>query len=301
MMMAMPSSTNCDAIDGASFSFNSAASTLAQADLAQIRVDIAITPLEAIDEALRLEGARVKEMVGLGLIDRAEAGDALYGGCLACGLVQQRGPDAVQKLLADILGSPSGTDTSFPSCAPDEGVIPNESGARRPHARILIELVTGNDVELFHTRDGVAFADIIINEHRETWPLKSDGFRRWLKRAYYMATGGAPNNDAMATAMGVMEAKANSTGNSVKSSWPTVEIGSTSIFATRNGVPSKSTARGGVLSTSRAFGFDGRGECCQSRTRSLTARSRISVISEIISMLMTTTRSCCLSLGSWRS
>jgi hypothetical protein len=73
-------------------------------------------------------------------------------------------------------------------------------------------VTTGNDVELFHARDGAAFADIIVNDHRETWPLKSDGFRRWLKRAYYMATGGAPNSDAMATAMGVIEAKAHFDG-----------------------------------------------------------------------------------------
>jgi hypothetical protein len=45
--------------------------------------------------------------------------------------------------------------------------------------------VTGTDVllqvagaaGLFHTSDGVAFADLMIEGHRETWPLRSNRFR----------------------------------------------------------------------------------------------------------------------------
>ena len=35
-------------------------------------------------------------------------------------------------------------------------------------------------VDLFHTPTGTAFADLIINGHRETWPIRGKGFRRWL-------------------------------------------------------------------------------------------------------------------------
>jgi hypothetical protein len=35
----------------------------------------------------------------------------------------------------------------------------------------------GGDQALFHTRDGVAYADLIVAGHRETWPVRSKQFR----------------------------------------------------------------------------------------------------------------------------
>lgn len=52
----------------------------------------------------------------------------------------------------------------------------------------------------------------MVNGHRETWQLKSKGFRWWLRRAYYQKTEGAPNSDAMSTAMEMLEAKAHFDG-----------------------------------------------------------------------------------------
>ena len=43
--------------------------------------------------------------------------------------------------------------------------------------------------ELFHTPAGTAFADLVINRHRETWPVRS-GLRDWLRAAYYEGRGG---------------------------------------------------------------------------------------------------------------
>src|SRR5262245_49619720 len=37
----------------------------------------------------------------------------------------------------------------------------------------------------FHTPDSVAYVDVEIDGRRETWPVKSRGFRRWLVRVYY--------------------------------------------------------------------------------------------------------------------
>jgi hypothetical protein len=36
--------------------------------------------------------------------------------------------------------------------------------------------------ELFHTANGIAFADLMIDGHRETWPVRSLRFRSWLRR-----------------------------------------------------------------------------------------------------------------------
>jgi hypothetical protein len=72
----------------------------------------------------------------------------------------------------------------------------------------LIGIATSGEIELYHAPDGTCYADIPSNGHRQTWPLKSTGYRRWLRRAYYEATGGAPNGESMTTAIGVIEAKA---------------------------------------------------------------------------------------------
>ena len=71
---------------------------------------------------------------------------------------------------------------------------------------ILIDLA--QTAELFHTPDGTGFADLDITDHRETWPIRSKGFRRWLARGYYEATEGAPSSEALQSALNVIEAKA---------------------------------------------------------------------------------------------
>ena len=80
-------------------------------------------------------------------------------------------------------------------------------GGRGPsQADILIELA--QSAELFHSPDGSGFADIDINGHRETWPVRTKGFRRWLARLFYEATQGAPSSEALQSALNVIEAKA---------------------------------------------------------------------------------------------
>jgi hypothetical protein len=62
--------------------------------------------------------------------------------------------------------------------------------------------------ELFHSADGVGYADLMINGHRETWPIRSKGFKRWLARAFFESQGGAPSSEAPQTTLNVIEAKA---------------------------------------------------------------------------------------------
>jgi hypothetical protein len=37
------------------------------------------------------------------------------------------------------------------------------------------------NIELFHTATGVAYADLMTEDHRETWPVRSKRFRGWLR------------------------------------------------------------------------------------------------------------------------
>ena len=82
-----------------------------------------------------------------------------------------------------------------------------DTGGRGPkQADILVSLAA--DADLFHAADGTSYADLEINGHRESWPIRSKGFKRWLARQFFEATGGAPNSDALQSAFNVIEAKA---------------------------------------------------------------------------------------------
>jgi hypothetical protein len=79
-------------------------------------------------------------------------------------------------------------------------------GGRGPtQADILIDLA--QTAELFHALDETSFADLDINGHRETWPIRTKGFRRWLARRFFDATQGAPSSEALQSALNVIEAR----------------------------------------------------------------------------------------------
>ena len=82
-----------------------------------------------------------------------------------------------------------------------------DQGGRGPtQADILIDLA--QSVALFHAPDGSGYADLDINGHRETWPIRGKGFRRWLARRFFEETGGAPSSEALHSALNVIEARA---------------------------------------------------------------------------------------------
>jgi hypothetical protein len=89
-----------------------------------------------------------------------------------------------------------------PAAAPDKG---------KKAADVLIELSASAE-ELFHAPDGTAYAAIPVGDHRETWPIRSKGFRRWLAREFFTKTSSAPNSDAIQSALNVIEARAHFDG-----------------------------------------------------------------------------------------
>jgi hypothetical protein len=62
--------------------------------------------------------------------------------------------------------------------------------------------------ELFHTTAGTAFADVLVDGHRETWPIRSKRFRGLLRRRYYEATGSALSGQAISSELDLLEARA---------------------------------------------------------------------------------------------
>ena len=75
--------------------------------------------------------------------------------------------------------------------------------ARKSQATGLVELA--GDAELFHTPDGEAYATIPLDGYRETCPLRSKAFRRWLAHQYYRREERTPSSQAVQDALGVLE------------------------------------------------------------------------------------------------
>jgi len=80
------------------------------------------------------------------------------------------------------------------------------SGKSRTAFSVLVELADA--AELFHGTDGKRFASVPIDDHEETWPLRSEGFEGWLRREYYRGPGGAPPREAMSEALDFLDTKA---------------------------------------------------------------------------------------------
>lgn len=82
---------------------------------------------------------------------------------------------------------------------------------RESQADRLVKLADG--VELFHTPGGhnaEGYASIRVGNpaHRETWPLRSKTFRRWLSHLYCAEYEKVPNAQAVLDALSVLEGKA---------------------------------------------------------------------------------------------
>ena len=108
--------------------------------------------------------------------------------------------------------SPGGMATGRPqtsatehSTRSAETASPKSSG-KETQRDILTRLA--GEADLFHAPDGTGFADIPVDGHRETWPVRSKGFRRWLTRRFFEATRRAPNAQAMQDTLGLIEARA---------------------------------------------------------------------------------------------
>jgi hypothetical protein len=69
-------------------------------------------------------------------------------------------------------------------------------------------LVRARGVDLFLSGDDVVYADIRINGYRETWPVRSTQFTRWLNGRYFEATKKAASQNAVQSALGTIEARA---------------------------------------------------------------------------------------------
>src|SRR5215813_6975628 len=84
---------------------------------------------------------------------------------------------------------------------------------RESQADLLVKIVEDSGAEFFHTPTDEQFIRFTIASHNETWPIRSKATRRWITNRFYRATRKAPNNEAMQSALNVLEAKGSCEGN----------------------------------------------------------------------------------------
>lgn len=89
---------------------------------------------------------------------------------------------------------------------------PAENEKSRPKSQSSVLVALAEDAELFHTAEGDTYATIAINNHRETWALKSRGFRDWLSKHYYESEGSIPNSQALQDALNTLQGIARHNG-----------------------------------------------------------------------------------------
>ena len=123
-------------------------------------------------------------------------------GALSAGCFKDSCQGKGWRALRDAVQLGSGEDTVE---APAEGE--GKNGGRPSQAKQLVALAEGD--EFFHCERGdVGYATVAVNDHHETWPIRSRGYRRWLVRRFYEVHGKPPGNQALVDALGCLESKA---------------------------------------------------------------------------------------------
>lgn len=81
--------------------------------------------------------------------------------------------------------------------------------ADKPALKAADQLIKiAESAQLFHASDGVPYADVVINGHRETLLVRGRSFKQWLARAAYLKNRTAAPSEAMGSALSVIESRA---------------------------------------------------------------------------------------------
>lgn len=105
--------------------------------------------------------------------------------------------DELRELLGDACTADEFDDV-------DAKEAPEKRSPGRPSKASMLVRIAREEAVLFHDSDGRAYADIRFDGHRETWPLRSPGFRRWLDRRFFMHENKAAGNQALQDAIGTL-------------------------------------------------------------------------------------------------
>jgi hypothetical protein len=79
-------------------------------------------------------------------------------------------------------------------------------------AERLRETVADAEVDLFHDPEFITYATFEKGGHRETWPIRSSGFRRYVSWLYWQASGSSPRAQVLSDFLGTLEGQAHHAG-----------------------------------------------------------------------------------------
>lgn len=85
---------------------------------------------------------------------------------------------------------------------------PGSSSSDEPSQADVLVGIASATAELFHAPDTTAYADVMVEDHRETWAVRSKGFRRRLVHGFFTRIKKAPNSEALGAALNTLEASA---------------------------------------------------------------------------------------------
>lgn len=88
----------------------------------------------------------------------------------------------------------------------ESGQEESNNNEKKSDATRLVEMA-GN-IELFHTQELRAYATVKVEEHFETWPLRSRWLKLLLKKRFYQKFKAVPRTQTLEDALGILEAQA---------------------------------------------------------------------------------------------
>jgi hypothetical protein len=75
---------------------------------------------------------------------------------------------------------------------------------KSPKQADLLIKIASDGAEFFHTPDGEAYADIVVEGHRKTHRVRGSVFQNWLRHQYYKMKRGGVSGETMQTAIGTI-------------------------------------------------------------------------------------------------
>jgi hypothetical protein len=129
---------------------------------------------------------------------------------LARHLIHERGAEVHFIEIPETAGDgKTGIDDLLASAGPEK-VLKLVQRAKRANVREertpILESIFDN-VEFFHTQDVKLYASFTENGHKETWLIRSPGFRNWLQMKYYREHHKPLSAQALQAALAVCEAR----------------------------------------------------------------------------------------------
>ena len=89
----------------------------------------------------------------------------------------------------------------FRLAALDDVIANSHIETEREPSQMDILMGFADDIDLFHTADGTAYADILASNHIETWSIRSEGFAHWISRRFFQETHKALNNETLRSSL----------------------------------------------------------------------------------------------------